>query len=421
VHRGRLLILAVTLALAAPACGMGGASPASAPSPAAAMPTAERFRGAEPAVEDYIRAIALNRPMAAQRVVQAAGTYTDQQTLSDLTAWFRRLPIGAVRMKARPVKVADADAIGVRVSIEARLSPKPLSTWIKLGDRVMLAHWFAGGWKVQADISSRPSVHLRDYGLGLFDQPTVLTGDHTTVIYEAVEAQDDATQILSDADQVVPRLTALFGRDRSAAHPVIFVVDSKDQGEALSGSRLGRAEVPQGFVLNGVCYIDWPEWEPGSVIERDGTIAHELTHVASWGLLGRAPHSLMEGLAMVEEDRFLRGLGYHVPLADISSAYARGFPSITFWRTRITDWSQTSPAVVNLGYQDGQAMTAVILEHFGAAGVGRLARAFTAMHASRHGLVYSEQQVREAFQRGLGVSFDQVVAWAHAYAAANAR
>jgi hypothetical protein len=324
-------------------------------------------------------------------------------------------------MKAHPVKVPDADAVGVRVSIEARLSPKPLSTWIKLGDRVMLAHWFAGGWKVQADISGRPSIHLRDYGLGLFDQPTVLTGDHTTVIYEAVEAQDDATQILSDADEVVPRLTALFGRDRSAAHPVIFVVDSKDQGEALSGTRLGRAEVPQGFVLNGVCYIDWPEWEPGNVIERDGTIAHELTHVASWGLLGRAPHSLMEGLAMVEEDRFLRGLGYHVPLADISSAYAHGFPSITFWRTRITDWSQTNPAVVNLGYQDGQAMTAVILEHFGARGVGRLARAYTAMHASRHGLIYSDAQVREAFQRGLGVSFDQVVAWAHAYAAANAR
>ena len=28
-----------------------------------------------------------------------------------------------------------------------------------------------------------------------------------------------------------------------------FIVDSKDQGEALSGTRLGRAEVPQGFVL----------------------------------------------------------------------------------------------------------------------------------------------------------------------------
>jgi hypothetical protein len=66
-------------------------------------------------------------------------------------------------------------------------------------------------------------------------------------------------------------------------------------------------------------------------------------------------------------------------------------------------------------------MTAVILEHFGASGVARLARAYTAMHASHHGLIYSESQVRDAFQRGLGVSFDQVAAWARAYAAANAR
>ncbi|HET6847572.1 MAG TPA: hypothetical protein VFH74_01865 [Gaiellales bacterium] len=421
MHRSTILIIALVLTPAASACGMGGASASSTPSPAARMSTAERFRGAEPAVEAYVRAVALNRPLDAQRVVQPASTFTDQQTLTGLTTWFGRLPIGAVRMKAHPVRVPDADAVGVRVSIEARFSPRPLSTWIKLGDRVMLAHWFAGGWKVEADISGRPSMHLRDYGLGLFDEPTVLTGDHTTVIYEASEARDDATQILSDADEVVPRLTALFGRDRSAAHPVIFIVDSKDQGEALSGARLGRAEVPQGFVLNGVCYIDWPEWEPGNVIERDGTIAHELTHVASWGLLGRAPHSLMEGLAMVEEDRFLRGLGYHIPLGDIASAYARGFPSISFWRTRITDWSQTNPAVVNLGYEDGQAMTAVILQHFGAGGVARLARAYTAMHASHHDLIYSEDQVREAFQRGLGVSFDQVVAWARAYAAANAR
>lgn len=421
MSRRATLITAVLLVFAAPACGVGGATAPSGPSPAASMSTAARFHAAKPAVEAYLRAIALNRPLDAQRVVQPASTFTDQQTLSDLTTWFGRLPVGAVRMTAHPVKVADADAVGVRVSIEARLSPKPLSTWIKLGDRVMLAHWWGGGWRVEADISDRPSVHLRAYGLGLFDQPTVLTGDHTTVIYEAAEARDDATQILSDADEVVPRLTALFGRDRSAAHPVIFIVDSKDQGEALSGTRLGRAEVPQGFVLNGVCYIDWPEWEPGNVIERDGTIAHELTHVASWGLLGRAPHSLMEGLAMVEEDRFLRGLGYHIPLADISSAYAHGFPSITFWRTRITDWAQTNPAVVNLGYEDGQAMTAVILQHFGASGVARLARAYTAMHATHHHLIYSEAQVREAFQRGLGVSFDQVVAWAHAYAAANAR
>jgi len=46
---------------------------------------------------------------------------------------------------------------------------------------------------------------------------------------------------------------------------------------------------------------------------------------------------------------------------------------------------------------------------------GLCPNAFTAMHVT--GYDYSEAQVREAFQRGLGVSFDQVVAEAHAYAA----
>ena len=120
-------------------------------------------------------------------------------------------------------------------------------------------------------------------GLRLFEVPSVLSGKHTTVIYEAVEAANDATQILSDADDVVPRLTGLFGTDRAAAHPVIFVVSSRKQGQQLSGVKIFRKELPEGFVINGVAYIEWPVWGPGNVLERDGTIAHELTHVASWG------------------------------------------------------------------------------------------------------------------------------------------
>ena len=99
----------------------------------------------------------------------------------------------------------------MRVSISARFSPAPLSNWVKLGDRVMLASYSEGAWRVVADISARKAVHTKAYGLRLFEVPSVLTGKHTTVIYEAVEAANDATQILTDADEVVPRLTGLFG------------------------------------------------------------------------------------------------------------------------------------------------------------------------------------------------------------------
>jgi hypothetical protein len=415
-------LLVLTLA-ALSGCGLGASStPVSTPpDPSLRMTTPQRFAAAEPAVETYLRDLAMHRPADVTPVVQAAGTYSDQKTLSDLATWFGRLPIGDVKMTAKPVKVPDRGAVGVRVSIEARFSPTPLSTWIKLGDRVMLAGYSDGAWRVMADISSRKAVHTRAYGLRLFEVPSVLTGKHATVIYEAVEAANDATQILSDADEVVPRLTALFGRDRAAAHPVVFVVDGRKQGQQLSGVKIFRAELPEGWVIDGVAYIAWPVWGPGNVLERDGTIAHELTHVASDGLLGRSPHSLIEGLAMYEEDRYLRTLDVHIPLAGISQVYRRGgFPSIEIWRRRVTDWGLRNPQAVDLCYDDGQAMAAVIMEkHGGASGLARLAAAFNRMHASHHGALYSAAQVREAFQQGLGVSFDQVVAEAHAYAAAN--
>jgi len=383
------------------------------------MTTVQRFRAAEPAVERYLRALALHRADAQD--VQAAGSYADQRTLNDLGTWLSRLPLGAVKMHATAVRVADDGAVGVRVSIQARFSPAPLSNWIKLGDRVILARYSENAWRVAADISSRPGMHMRRYGLRLFNEPSVLTGKHATVIYEAVEATNDAQQILADADQVVPRLTALYGTDRAAAHPIVFVVDSRAQGEALSGVKIVRKEVPQGFVINGVAYIEWPEWTAGDILEQDGTIAHELTHVASVGMLGRSPHSLIEGLAMYEEDGFLRGLGVHLLLGPIATEYARGdFPSIQIWERRATDWGLANPRAVDLCYEDGQAMTTMIMErHGGVTGLERLARAFNSMHPSHHGLLYSESQVREAFQRGLGVSFDQVAAEAHAYAASQ--
>ena len=87
------------------------------------MTTKERFTAARPAVEAYLKALALHRTADAAPVVQAAGTYANQSTLDDLQTWFGRLPIGAVKMTAKPVKVPDPGSVGVRVSISARFSP----------------------------------------------------------------------------------------------------------------------------------------------------------------------------------------------------------------------------------------------------------------------------------------------------------
>jgi hypothetical protein len=156
------------------------------------------------------------------------------------------------------------------------------------------------------------------------------------------------------------------------------------------------------------------------VLERDGTIAHELTHVASVGMLGRSPHSLLEGLAMYEEDSYLRTLGVHLTLGSIAHLYANGsFPSITVWRTRVTDWGLRNPAAVDLCYEDGQAMSAVIMQrHGGAAGIARLAKAFNAC-TPHHGALYSEARCARPSSAGWA-SRRPGGAEAHAYAAANA-
>ena len=70
-------LLAGLLFLVLPGCGLAGSSQpvSSGPSPAATMSTAQRFAAARPAIETYLKALALHREADAQPVVQAAGSY----------------------------------------------------------------------------------------------------------------------------------------------------------------------------------------------------------------------------------------------------------------------------------------------------------------------------------------------------------
>ena len=115
---------------------------------------------------------------------------------------------------------------------------------------------------------------------------------------------------------------------------------------------------------------------------------------ATFGMLGRSPHSLLEGLAMYEEDGYLRTLGVHLTLGSIAHLYANGsFPSITVWRTRVTDWGLRNPTAVDLCYEDGQAMSAVIMQrHGGAAGIAGVFQRAAAAGAGPVGLGVARQR-----------------------------
>lgn len=419
---GSLLLLSL-LCLAAAGCGFGsnsGGPPTPvAPSPADKLPPAKRFAQAKPVAVAYLTALADHQPQIAQASALTAGTYAQEQSLASLTSWFQALPIKTVKLQPSMVKVKDEGSVGVRIRVLARFGPSPLTVPIDLGQRVLLLRENSSHvWQVTQDITHRRGVVAKRYGLALFPHVAVLTGKHVSVIYEDTEASDVAHEIEATADQVTPTLSALYGRDEAARHPVIFVVRTVKQGELLSGIKNFRKDVPQGFVYGNFAYIEWPAWNDGDIVERDGMIAHELTHVASWALLGRSPHSLEEGLAMYYEDLYLHRLDLQLPLKNISQLYQENkFPSLEIWERRVTDWGIKNAEAVDLCYDDAQAMTAaIILDHGGPAAIGRLARAFNAFHVK---LDYTAAQVEAAFENGLGVSFQQVVSEAHAYAAAH--
>ncbi len=116
---------------------------------------------------------------------------------------------------------------------------------------------------------------------------------------------------------------------------------------------------------------------------------------------------------MYEEERYLNSLGYGRSFALIRSYYRSGFPSDKVWGLQNFDWGLTNGNAIDACYLDGEAMSAVIIEqHGGVPALARLARAYRSFHRNH----YSPDQVRAAFQQALGVSFDTVVAEAHAYA-----
>src|SRR5205085_5707803 len=141
---------------------------------------------------------------------------------------------------------------------------------------------------------------------------------------------------------------------------------------------------------------------------------HELTHVVTRPMLTDAPHSLLEGIAMYEEDRFLRlyGQGTSLDLLYVYQAHD-AFPSLRIWERRETDWGLSDLRSIDVCYLDGLAMTHAILDRNGGVpALRRLGAAFRAQHARRD---YTAAQVERAFHRALGVSFERVVRESRAY------
>ncbi len=406
----------VLLGLAAAGlAGCTGSPAAAAPPPCtrppAAAPPAARTAAAGVATS-YLTALATHRYEPAQALVEPC-TGAQRRSLDRLWTWLAAMPMEAVKLGPAHV-TQDGREVSVRAMVYGRFGAPPASAWVRLGPRTLQLAWGRNGWRVRADVSHTSRSDLGVYGFTQLRHPYFINGSRATVVYGSTTELVDAEHILDAAESAAPRLWQAYGGGAAGLRPLIFLIDNAAQGERLAHVDLGKVRTPAGFQYSSFAYVDLPEWRKLDSVHQQSMVVHELTHVVTRPMLDGAPHSLLEGIAMDEEARFLRVRGTPMSLEELYPYYYHdAFPSLRVWERRETDWGLSNLRGISLCYLDALAMTHVIVaRHGGVAALHRLGAAFRAQHARRD---FTAAQVRAAFRRGLGVPFDRVEAEAHAY------
>ncbi len=381
-------------------------TPSAAPAPADAT--------ARPVAVAYLSALAGHRYDKAQTYAHACSA-AQQRSLDQLWLWLDSMPTQQIKVADTSV-AAKAGAVTVSATLFARFGPSPYSAWVTLGPRTLRLTPGRGRWHVRADVSVVHRSDLAAYGVSWLHHPYFVNGQRVTVVYAKPGDVVDAQQILDTAESVIPGLARRYGGGAAGLRPVIFLVDKRSQGERLAHVDLGKVRTPAGFQYSSFAYIDLPAWRALPSVEQASMVDHELTHVVTRPMLADSPHSLLEGIAMYEEDSYLSSYHESMPIDHLYAYYYHhAFPSLRIWQRRETDWGLPDVRSIGVAYEDALVMTAVIMnEHGGVPALRRLGAAFRAEHARRD---FTAAQVERAFERGLGVSFQQVVAEAHALTA----
>jgi hypothetical protein len=421
--RGAAVAL-VALSLVAGGCSGGSAVSAqssgsaadSSPPPSSSDAADDGYTLAKPVALAYVHALGLGKH-AAGKALAAPPDKASARTLTLLSRWLEKIPIGRIDAVATELPSPSSTAypegsVSVGLAVRARLSRGALTDWVPLGDRTLVMAERGGSWKVVADATHDPAFAVHPSGLALFKHPHFLTGSRVTVVYGLDSARSMADDILAAADASVPRLAATYGGGPAAARPLIFLVKDRDQGEQLIGYSIGQS-APLGTVSRGFVYVFLQQYQPIDDVGKSSSVVALMTLLASRIMLEHSPTSLQDGVASYEEDAYLGGRGYILPLEQVTAAYP-GYPSLQRWTSTDSLWGLEGSAQ-QLASQDALAITHVVLEkHGGVGGLRRLGKAFAAQ-----GGTLTPAKVRKAFMKGLHVSFDSVLAEAHAYAASG--
>jgi hypothetical protein len=408
-----VVLLAVSLVAGCSSAASAPFTPTGAPS-CGPNTDSGTLAAARAAAVAYVNDIAMHRYNAAATAIEPCN-HREDIAVHRLWDFMAGLPAGQAKVHVRATKARPwPGAARVDVTVFVRFGKAPYTAWIKATGRTLRLDSRPGGWRVTDDVTKRPRQgRLMAYGFGAAARPEALSGTRATVVYSAANDRASAAEILKTADGVVGTLWREYGGGRAAQRPVLFLVDNRKQAERLAHIQLGIVRTPAGFQYSSYAYIDLTEWDSLDSRDQQSMVVHELTHVASRGWAYGGPHSLAEGVAMYEENAWR--LQHHYPaihLVPLRAYYRQGFPSLPIWEQRVTDWGLADPNAVNACYMDGMTMVQQIVKrHGGVAALKRLGQAFTAMDAGRQ---FTAAQVETAFQRALGVSFEQVASEARA-------
>jgi hypothetical protein len=297
----------------------------------------------------------------------------------------------------------------VLASASVSLGGGPGTVFTDVGRRALVLARRGGRLRVVADLTNSGRYSLAPEGLAAMPRRSrIVAGRRSVVVAEPDVSADSRAEVARIAAAVMPGLDARYLLPRARAHvPLIYMTRSWRTAERVAGVEMPQEAI--GAEFDGVVYIRAGAWAGEDEVQRDALLVHELTHVASAGLVAGGPLSLIEGVARYEEQRYVESRGVRWPYRYIAAAYASGYPSLERWRWS-NGWGVHGTLATWLAYEDGAAIVGAVIRDGGDAGLRRLGAAFRRDGVSG---LFSTTQVGRAFRTAVGRPFAAVTAQAH--------
>jgi hypothetical protein len=296
----------------------------------------------------------------------------------------------------------------VLASTSVSLGGGPGTVFTDVGRRALLLGRRGGRLRVVADLTNSGRYSLAPEGLAAMPRRSrIVAGRRSVVVAEPDVPAASRAEVAGVAAAVMPGLNAHYLLPGAKARvPLIYMTDSWSTAERVAGIEMPQEAV--GAEYGGVVYLRAGDWAGEDEVERDALLVHELTHVASSGIVAGGPLSLIEGVARYEEQRYVASRGLHWPYRYIADAYRAGYPSLERWRWS-NGWGVHGTLPTWLAYEDGAAIVGAVIRDGGDAGLRRLGAAFRRDGVSG---LFTTTQVGRAFRAAVGRPFAVVAAQA---------